>query len=339
MAIIDFFDRGWRGAPDAAAYVQDERTFSFREVGELSCRIAHALLAEGLERGAKGAVWAGNDVEAWTCTLGLWRANMAWIPVNARNVAEENRALRDAFDCEAVFYQQAYSPAIEALRDVLPKVRLWICIETELNAWCAAQPATHPMPEYDMDDVVMVSPTGGTTGTPKGVMNTHRSEQTFVAHYMLSCQYGQSERPVNLAAAPMTHTAGLLSLPTTARGGTVVVVTKPDPAAVLGAIARHRVTEFLPCRRRCIYRLLEARGIDQLDFSSAQRYFLYGAAPMFGRQVEEGDQGVPGAVMMSGYGQTEAPALHRDAAAGPALCRRRSSPATSGCRRWVGRAR
>jgi acyl-CoA synthetase (AMP-forming)/AMP-acid ligase II len=305
MAIIDFFDRGWRGAPDAAAYVQDERTFSFREVGELSCRIAHALLAEGLERGAKGAVWAGNDVEAWTCTLGLWRANMAWIPVNARNVAEENRALLDAFDCEAVFYQQAYSPAIEALRDVLPKVRLWICIETELNAWCAAQPATHPMPEYDMDDVVMVSPTGGTTGTPKGVMNTHRSVQTFVAHYMLSCQYGQSERPVNLAAAPMTHTAGLLSLPTTARGGTVVVVTKPDPAVVLGAIARHRVTEFfLP--PTVIYRLLEARGIDQLDFSSL-KYFLYGAAPMSVDKLKKATK-VFGAVMMGGYGQTEAPA-------------------------------
>ena len=37
-----------------------------------------------------------------------------------------------------------------------------------------------------MDDVVMLSPTGGTTGTPKGVMNTHRSVQTFVAHYMLA---------------------------------------------------------------------------------------------------------------------------------------------------------
>ena len=80
----------------------------------------------------------------------------------------------------------------------------------------------------------MLSATGGTTGMPKGVMNTHRSAQTFCAHFMIGCPYGADDRPVNLAAAPMTHTAGLLSVPCTARGGTVVVVTKPDPGAAAG---------------------------------------------------------------------------------------------------------
>ena len=305
MAIIDFFDRGWRSAPDAAAYIQDEREVSFREAGELSCRIAHGLLSAGFGRSTRGAVWAGNDVHAWICTLGLWRANMAWIPVNARNSAEENRVLLDAFDCDAVFYQQSYASAIEAVRGALPKVRLWICIETELNAWCAAQPATHPNVEYALDDVVMLSPTGGTTGTPKGVMNTHRSVQTFVAHFMLGCHYGNGARPVNLAAAPMTHTAGVLSLPATARGGTVVVVTKPDAAVMLRAIARHRVTEFfLP--PTVIYRLLEVPGIEQLDFSSL-KYFLYGAAPMSVDKLKKAIK-VFGPVMTGGYGQTEAPA-------------------------------
>ena len=62
-------------------------------------------------------------------------------------------------------------------------------------------------------------------------------------------------KAVNLAAAPMTHTAGILSLPTTMRGGTVVVVTRPDPQLMLAAIPKHRVTElFLP--PTVIYRLL-----------------------------------------------------------------------------------
>ena len=50
MAIIDFFDRGWRINPKATAYIQDDRHFSFDEVGELSCRIAHGLLAAGFGR-------------------------------------------------------------------------------------------------------------------------------------------------------------------------------------------------------------------------------------------------------------------------------------------------
>jgi len=167
-------------------------------------------------------------------------------------------------------------------------VRTWICIDgaapevpgaRSLQDWIADHPATRPNVDIDLDDVVVLSATGGTTGAPKGVMNTHRSTQTFCAHFMMSCHYEADETPVNLAAAPITHTAGLLSLPCSARGGTVVVLTKPDPAQLLGAIQQHRVTEFfLP--PTVIYRLLDIPGLDQkVDFSSL-KYFLYGAAPM-----------------------------------------------------------
>jgi acyl-CoA synthetase (AMP-forming)/AMP-acid ligase II len=311
MAIIDYFDRGWRINPHGAAYISDERLYSFTEIGELSCRIANQLLALGLAKETKGAVWSTNDVIAWTCTLGLWRANMTWIPVNARNAPEENHYILDAFDCEVMFYQGQFADVIGALRPRLPKVRHWICIDDEtgsdpaLEAWCGAQPATRPEVECDMDDVIMLSATGGTTGVPKGVMNTHRSAQTFIAHFMLACAYRDGQRPVNLAAAPMTHTAGLLAIPCTAQGGTVVVLAKPDPALILSAIAQHRVSEFfLP--PTVIYKLLDLPGIAAVDFSSV-KYLLYGAAPM---SVDKLKQAISlwGPIMAGGYGQTEAPA-------------------------------
>ncbi len=315
MAIIDFFDRGWRSNPTGAAYIQDDRPYSFNEVGELSCRIANALLAQGLPKETKGAVWAANDVTAWTCTLGLWRANMTWIPVGARNSADENHYVLDAFDCEVLFFQQYFAAVIAALQTRLPKVRHWICVDGDapevagavsLTNWIAGQPATRPHLTVDMDDVVMLSSTGGTTGSPKGVMNTHRSAQTFCAHFMISCHYGADDKPVNLAAAPMTHTAGLLSLPCTALGGTVVVVTKPDPAVLLGTIPKYKVTElFLP--PTVIYRLLDIPDLGKkVDFSSV-KYFLYGAAPMSVEKLKQAID-VIGPVMMGGYGQTEAPA-------------------------------
>src|SRR5215471_10318569 len=104
MAIIDFFDRGWRINPHGIAYIQDERSFSFREIGELSFRIAHGLRAAGFEKEAKGAVWADNDVIGWGCTLGMWRAGMVYIPVNGRNAPAENQYVLDAFDCEVLFF-------------------------------------------------------------------------------------------------------------------------------------------------------------------------------------------------------------------------------------------
>ncbi len=315
MAIIDFFDRGWRINPTGTAYIQDDHRYSFDDVGELSCRIANALLAAGFPKETKGAVWAVNDVTAWTCTLGLWRANLCWIPVGARSPADENHYVLDAFDCEVLFFQKQFAPVVAELRSRLPKIRLWICIDAELPDfpgcrslldWVKDQPATRPEVAVDMDDVVMLSATGGTTGLPKGVMNTHRSTQTFCAHFMIGCPYGADEQPVNLAAAPMTHTAGLLSVPCTARGGTVVVVTKPDPALLLAAIPKHRVTEFfLP--PTVIYRLLDIPDLGARVDLSSLRYFLYGAAPMSVEKLKRAIE-VIGPVMMGGYGQTEAPA-------------------------------
>lgn len=312
MAIIDFFDRGWRINPNGAAYIQDDQVFSFTEVRDYSWRIAHALRSEGLTAGAKGAVWAANDVTAWMCTLGLWRANMCWIPVGARNSAEENRHVLDAFDCEVLFFQKEFADIIEVLRPSLPKIRLWLCVDDDLPAamslrtWIKDQPATAFEVDYDMDDVVAISPTGGTTGTPKGVMNTHRSVQTFCAHYMINFPYEEEHRPVGLAAAPLTHTAGTLSLPCSARGGTVVVITKPEPAKMLGLIPKYKVTEtFLP--PTVIYRLLDIPDLAQkVDFSSL-KYFLYGAAPMSVEKLKLAIE-VFGPVMAGGYGQTEAPA-------------------------------
>ncbi|RQV32349.1 long-chain fatty acid--CoA ligase [Burkholderia cenocepacia] len=310
MAIIDFFDRGWRINPNGIAYVQDERSFSFREIGELSCRIANGLLASGFEKEAKAAVWADNDVIGWGCTLGMWRAGMVYIPVNGRNAPAENQYVLDAFDCEALFFTQAFASIIGELRASLPKVKLWVCIDAELPwapslaTWSASQPKTMPRVDYDMDDIVTLSATGGTTGAPKGVMNSHRAFQTYFAQFMIAFPYG-TQRPVNLAAAPMTHTAGMLSLPCTARGGTVVVLTKPDPVLLLAAIAKHRVTEFfLP--PTVIYRLLDIPGIEQQDFSSL-KYFLYGAAPMSVEKLKRAIE-VFGPVMAGGYGQTEAAA-------------------------------
>jgi acyl-CoA synthetase (AMP-forming)/AMP-acid ligase II len=311
LAIIDFYDRGWLINPTGSAYIQDGRAYTYDEVGELSCRIANSLLALSLPKETKGAIWAGNDVTAWACTLGLWRANMTWLPVNARNSAQDNHYILESFDCDVMFYQRDFEAVIAELRPSLPKIKHWVCIDAQapdalsLEQWTAGAASTRPEVSYDMDDVVMLSPTGGTTGMPKGVMNTHRSTQTFIAHYMLACRYGADERPVNLAAAPMTHTAGLLSMPCTGQGGTVVVVSKPEPALIFNAIAQHRVTEFfLP--PTVIYKLLEIPGIEEIDMSPV-KYLMYGAAPMSVDKLKKAIE-IWGPIMAGGYGQTEAPA-------------------------------
>jgi acyl-CoA synthetase (AMP-forming)/AMP-acid ligase II len=135
-------------------------------------------------------------------------------------------------------------------------------------------------------------------------MNTHRSFSLSALHQMFAAPYTSDEPIVNLVAAPMTHAAGTLTLPVSARGGTVVVMERPDPVQLLDLIEKHRVTElYLP--PTVIYRLLDMPGIEQRDFSSL-KYFIYGAAPMSVDKLRRAIE-VFGPVMFQGYGQAEAP--------------------------------
>ena len=309
MAIIDFFDRGWSIDPTAIAYRTDDSVWTYDDAGRTSCRVAHALLDSGVRRETKVAVLAPNDPLAWICVLGIWRAGGAWVPLNPSSPVGDNATLLERFDVEILFYDVSLRDQAEQIRDRNADLRLIALGEgtddVDLAQWMAGMPETRPTIDYDMDDVVAIAPTGGTTGLPKGVMNTHRSFSVMVAHQMLALGYEPADRIVNLAAAPMTHTAGLLSLQTTARGGTVVIVPRATPEYILPAIETYGVTDiFLP--PTVVYRILDVLDEREVDTSSL-RYLLYAAAPM---SVEKLRLGIAklGPIFIECYGQMEAPA-------------------------------
>ncbi|MFE3054117.1 AMP-binding protein [Nocardia sp. NPDC059239] len=315
MAITDFFDRGWRAHPEGVAFIAGDRSYTYAEIGELSCRVANALLAQELPPETKGAVLSGNDPLAWACVLGLWRAGLAWVPVNPANPAEETQRLLSGFDCEVLFCHEQFLPLVAKLRPELEQLHTVVSLGSDGETAASAdarllegflEGVSSALPDYipAPDAVAGIMPTGGTTGAPKGVMNTHRSLTVSAVHQMLAAPYPADKQIVNLVAAPMTHTAGTLTLPCTARGGTVVVMTRPDPVALLDLIEKHRVTElFLP--PTVIYRLLEVPGVEQRDFSSLE-YLMYGSAPMSTEKLRRAIE-VFGPVLHQGYGQTEAP--------------------------------
>ncbi|GGN94048.1 AMP-binding protein [Nocardia rhizosphaerihabitans] len=263
MAIIDFFDRGWDQNASGTAFVMGERSWTYQEAGELTCQIASALLDTEVTSTGHAAVLSPNDPVAWMCVLGIWRAGRAWVPLHPGEPTSTLAGLIRQFDCEALFFHSSMRAEAEELCATVPDLALMVCIDSDqggsypsLATWIHGRPVTRPDVPYSMDDVVMISPTGGTTGLPKGVMNTHRTLANTCAHLLMAFEYGHAESIVNLAAAPLTHSAGIITLPTTARGGTVVIIPRADPASVVEApLERHRpathqrITRPGPARR------------------------------------------------------------------------------------------
>jgi acyl-CoA synthetase (AMP-forming)/AMP-acid ligase II len=310
MALIDFFDRGMSLGAERTAYVMEGQSWTFQQCFDVNSRVAHALIAEDIPRETRAAVLAGNDPLAWQCVLGIWRAALAWVPLNPKSPPTDHIQLLGGFDAEVLFFQSTFAGEVATIRSQCPGLKLLICVDghvdgcLNLRDWIADFPATRPDRFANPEDLGAIMPTGGTTGMPKGVMLTHRSLCQSQANGVINSPYPAGETIVNLAAAPMTHTAGFLSLGATARGGRIVIMTRPDPVTLLDTIEQEGVTElFLP--PTVIYRLLEMPGLADRNLKSL-RYFNYGAAPM---SIEKLRQALTvfGPVMHQGYGQTEAP--------------------------------
>ncbi|NMM88368.1 long-chain fatty acid--CoA ligase [Rhodococcus sp. SRB_17] len=314
MALSDFFDQGWNINPKAVAYRHGDTTWTFDEAGELSCRVTNALLRDGIQLETKIAVLSPNDPAAWLCVIGAWRAGGAWVPLNPNSPVSDSIGFVQRFDCEVLFYHPSKAASVDEIHAAVGDAVRYVCLDgdsdghrpyaTPLQEWLGDVPATRPRVDIPQDSLAIISPTGGTTGLPKGVMNTHRSFGMCITQLMMAMPYRADEPVVNLAAAPMTHSAGILTLPASARGGSVVVLARPDPTSLLDAIDRHHVTDvFLP--PTVIYRLIETPDLGNYDLSSL-RYFLYGSAPMSVEKLRQAI-GLFGPVMIECFGQTEAP--------------------------------
>ena len=321
MSLAGYLDKGASLGPDEPCLVAGDRIYSYADVQALAEAVARALRRSGARAGDKVAILSSNDPVAFSSVFGISRAGAVWCPINPRKKAGENRELLDLFDCSCLIFQAAYGPLVEKIAPDLPKCTTYVCLDGDtplgvsFDAWLAAADAAGPAaPTAGSEDqtarsgggneTVMLVGTGGTTGTPKGVVLTDRNLEAMSA-ITLMC-YPFSGRPTYLALAPLTHAAGVLCFPIMAMGGRVVIMDHADVGEFLHLIESHRVTHtFLP--PTVIYMALTHPSARTTDYSSLQ-CFWYGAAPMSPARLEEAI-GVFGPVLGQLFGQSEAPMM------------------------------
>ena len=310
MRIVDYLDKGASLGPEAPCLTTDGVSMSYAAVRELSFAVAAALGARGVRPGDKVAILSANDPVAFSCVFGISRAGAVWCPINPRNEAAENRELLDLFDCSVVLFQASFAPLVGRIRDDLPKVHTWVCLDDSVAGavtWTDFLAGGEVGPPVDLpavEDLAMIVGTGGTTGRPKGVMLTGTNLETMTALTLMG--YPFQGRPVYLALAPLTHAAGVLCFPIMCQGGEVVIMRAPDVGGFLSLVEAHHVTHtFLP--PTLIYMLLGHEQLDATNLTSLQ-CFWYGAAPMSATRLEEALTRI-GPVMAQLFGQTEAPMM------------------------------
>jgi acyl-CoA synthetase (AMP-forming)/AMP-acid ligase II len=326
MKMIDFLDKGAAISPNGVCLHDDQHAHTYREVVSWTNRVVRALREDGIGPGQRVAICSPNDVEAFIAVLSLHRADCVWIVMNARNSLADQVALLNKYQAEWLFYHSDVDAHIAEIKASVPSLRGEVCVDRAtqnapaLLEWCASYP-DDPIPTgTNYDAIIRIASTGGTTGAPRGVVQSNLTLQTVVGNISAAMPYG--EPPRYLCASPMTHAGGGVCYTILALGGSIYMMRKPEPLAILACIERHRISSTL-ITPTLIYMMLAHPRLRELDYSSL-RYLIYGTAPMSTTKLREAME-VFGPVMCQLYGQTEAAmsmtflsvADHLDAVANP----------------------
>lgn len=309
-SLIELLDERAQRFRERTCFIYRDVPTNYGQVMDLSKRIGSGLVAAGITKGMRGAVFSPNHPDGFCATLAIIRAGAIWVPINPRNSIEDNAAVISRFGCDALFYHSAFEDALPRIVEAAGgSLRSLVCIDREgtnapsLADWAADFPAKDPDVPVTPTDVVSIPMTGGTTGVPKAVALSNRNFNALLHGSELSAG---DYKPVNLMAAPMTHVGGRIALTVMFRGGTTVVLPALDPQTVLHQIEKHRVTDvFLP--PTAVYMLLDEPNLENFDLSSL-RNIGYGSAPMSLEKLKEAIRRI-GPVMRGGFGQTECPMM------------------------------
>ena len=254
-------------------------------------RAAADLTARGIQPGDRVGLCAANTWRHVVAYLAILRANAVWTPLNPRNGAGLNGDFQRRASLALTLHDVGSVGALGSTARPLP-----------LEAWLDSLPdAAPPAILDDPAAPFALKFTGGSTGVPKGVVQSQASGAAALRS--LQGFYGFAADDVNLAVAPLTHGSSHYILPVLAAGGSHVLLAAPDRAAILDELKRRTTVVFMP--PTLIALLMGETDFRPEDFPRL-RHLTYSAAPMSPGRIAQAVCRF-GPVLSALYGQTEAP--------------------------------
>ncbi|MEU6448614.1 4-coumarate--CoA ligase family protein [Streptomyces sp. NPDC046979] len=261
----------------------DGTTLTYEQVDRFHRRVAAALAAAGVRKGDVLALHSPNTVAFPLAFYAATRAGASVTTVHPLATAEEfAKQLSDARARWIVTVSPLLDTARRAAELAGGVQEILVCDSAPGHRSLIDMLAsTAPEPRIAIDpaeDVAALPYSSGTTGTPKGVMLTHRQIATNLAQLEPLMPAAPGDRV--LAVLPFFHIYGLTALMNAPLrlGATVVVLPRFDLEQFLAAIQNHRITG-LYVAPPIVLALAKHPLVAEYDLSSL-KYIVSAAAPL-----------------------------------------------------------
>jgi long-chain acyl-CoA synthetase len=286
------------------AIIDGDQRFTYAALHERSHRLGAALCALGLRKGDRVALLAANGHRYFEAFYGVPSHGLVLVPLNTRLATPELCTILERSGARVLLTDRDPGPlATRVERVVLMPEAYESLLETAGPNAAAQRPTLHE------DDLAALFYTGGTTGTPKGVMLTHRNLMTMALSYFVDVD-AVAATDAMVYAAPMSHGCGLYAIPHLMAGARhVVPVSGGVDAAELFALGRALgplSTFAAPTIVRRLVDHAEAAGLTPADAAAAFKTIVYGGAPMYEADIRRALR-VMGPRFVQIYGQGETP--------------------------------
>ncbi len=310
MYLTQALHRAVQQTPDLAATVFGERVRTWAQGADRAARLAAALKGLGVQSGDRVAILAHNCDDYHDFLFAVPWADAVAVPVNTRWSAREIAFSLEDSGAVVLVVGDAFLDMVEELSGLAPTV----------NAFVHSGDRPRPAGVHGFEDLVTAHDpiadarrggaslaaifyTGGTTGTPKGVMLSHANLVT-AALGALATGHFLEPRGRLLHSAPMFHLADASGwVARNLVGGTHVILPGFSVDAVAAAVERYRITDMF-LAPTMIQMLVDSRAAHGRDLSSL-KHLLYGASPISQALLERTMRLLPGAKLLQAYGMTE----------------------------------
>ncbi|QTN29926.1 AMP-binding protein [Rhodoferax sp. AJA081-3] len=278
------------------------------DYGQLAARASHlaAYLRQtlALQAGDRVAIYMTNHVAYLEILYAAWWAGLAVVPINAKLHPKELAFIVDDAKASVLFVTDDLA---DTLGPVLPDVPTLRKVLTPGQRDYDAALQTEPMAPVHRqpDDLAWLFYTSGTTGRPKGVMQTHRNLYAMTSCY-LSDVDGVDAQDAMVYAAPMSHGAGMYNFAIVANAARhVVPVSGGFDAAELLDLAESVGRICMFAAPTMVKRLVEQVHAQKANVAGFKT-IVYGGGPMYVEDIQRA-LATMGPRFVQIYGQGESP--------------------------------